>query len=160
LDPKFNFRYIVNFTGTPYIGNNYFTDVIYRYNIMEAMEGKKAGNFVIKKVNYVERDDSVGKKERMEIIYQNHQNNKKQYPLVKPITIFVTQKISGAEKLINEIKDFLREKEGLSIEKVEKKIIIVTSSPKHKEFVEELKNVDNSSNPVEWIVSVSMLTEG
>jgi len=149
LDPQFNFKYIVNFTGTPYIGNNYFADVIYRYNIMEAMEGKKAGNFVIKKINYVEKEDAISEKERMEIIYQNHKNNKKNYPLVKPLTIFITQKINGAEKLINKIKDFLREKEGLSIEEVEKKIIIVTSSPKHKEFVEALKKVDNKSNPIE-----------
>lgn len=72
----------------------------------------------------------------------------------------MTQRIVGAEKLANQIIDFLRNKEKLSLEKVSKKVIVVTSSPKHKEFLEELKKVDNSENPVEWIVSVSMLTEG
>lgn len=160
IDPKYNFKYIVNFSGTPYIGNNYFTDVVYRYNIMQAMEGQKAGNFVIKKINYVQKDTAINERERLEIIYQNHLRNKKSYPLVKPITIFVTQRIAGAEKLANKVKDFLREKEKLSLEKIDKKVIVITSSPKHKEFVEELKKVDNPRNPVEWIISVSMLTEG
>jgi len=160
IDPKYNFKYIVNFSGTPYIGNNYFTDVIYRYNIMQAMEGQKAGTFVIKKVNYVQKDTAINENERFQIIYKNHLNNKRKYPLVKPLTIFVTQRIAGAEKLSNKLKDFLMEKEKINFEKAGKKVIVVTSSPKHKEFVEELKKVDNPRNPVEWIVSVSMLTEG
>jgi type III restriction enzyme len=160
IDPKYNFKYIVNFSGTPYIGNNYFTDVVYRYNIMQAMEGQKAGNFVIKKINYVQKDTAINEHERLEIIYQNHLRNRKNYPLVKPITIFVTQRIAGAEKLSNKLKDFLMEKEKINFEKADKKVIVVTSSPKHKEFIEELKKVDNPRNPVEWIVSVSMLTEG
>jgi len=160
IDPKYNFKYIVNFSGTPYIGNNYFTDVVCRYNIMQAMEGRKAGTFVIKKVNYVQKDTAINENERFQIIYKNHLDNKKKYALVKPITIFVTQRIAGAEKLSNKLKDFLMEKEKINFEKVDKKVIVVTSSPKHKEFVEELKKVDNPRNPVEWIVSVSMLTEG
>ena len=160
IDPKYNFKYIVNFSGTPYVGNNYFSDVIYRYNIMQAMEGQKAGNFVIKKINYVQKDTAISEKERMEIIYRNHLENKKKYPLVKPITIFVTQRITGAEKLTNKVKDFIREKKKLSLDEVDKKVIVVTSSPKHKEFVEELKKINNYRNPVEWIISVSMLTEG
>jgi len=160
IDPKYNFKYIVNFSGTPYIGNNYFADVIYRYNIMQAMEGQKAGNFVIKKINYVQKDTAINENERFQIIYKNHLENKKKYHLVKPITIFVTQRIAGAEKLANKLKYFLMEKEKISLEKADKKVIVVTSSPKHKVFVEELKKVDNPRNPVEWIVSVSMLTEG
>ncbi len=160
IEPKYNFKYIVNFSGTPYIGNNYFTDVVYRYNIMQAMEGQKAGNFVIKKVDYVQKDTAINEGERMEIIYQNHLRNKKKYFLVKPITIFVTQRIVGAEKLANKLKDFLMEKEKISFERADKKVIVVTSSPKHKEFIEELKKVVNPRNAVEWIVSVSMLTEG
>jgi type III restriction enzyme len=160
IDPKYNFKYIINFSGTPYIGNNYFADVIYRYNIMQAMEGQKAGNFVIKKINYVQKDTAINEDERFQIIYKNHLENKKKYHLVKPITIFVTQRIAGAEKLANKLKYFLMEKEKISLEKADKKVIVVTSSPKHKVFVEELKKVDNPRNPVEWIVSVSMLTEG
>jgi type III restriction enzyme len=159
-DDKYNFHYIVNLSGTPYLGNSYASDVIYRYNIMDALNGKKASKFVIKKINYVDRETAVPENERLEIIYQNHQRNKKDYPKVKPITIFVTQRISGAETLTQKIKDFLQKKEKLSLEEVDKKAIVVTSSPKHEDNLRILKLVDDKTNKVEWIVSVSMLTEG
>lgn len=159
-DPKFNFKFIVNLSGTPYLGNNYATDVIYRYNIMDAMTGKKAGNFVIKKINYVQKDTAINEQERFEIIYSNHINNKKEYSKIKPLTVLVTQKITGAESLSQTLKDFLMKKENLSMEQIDKKVIVVTSSPKHAENVSILNSVDNKSNKVEWIISVSMLTEG
>ncbi len=159
-DKKYSFQFIVNLSGTPYLGNNYSADVIYRYNIMQAMSGKKAGNFVIKKIDYVQKDSAINEKERFEIIYHNHQNNKKRYSKVKPITVFVTQRITGADSLSQKLKDFLMEKEGLSIKEVDKKVIVVTSSPKHEENVKILKLVDDPANKVEWIISVSMLTEG
>ncbi len=159
-DPKFNFKYIVNLSGTLYLGNNYAADVIYRYNIIDAMRGKKAGNFVIKKINYVQKDTAINERERFEIIYNNHKNNKKEYSKIKPLTVLVTQKISGAEALSQKLKDFLMEKEKLSLEQADKKVLVVTSSPKHADNIVILKSVDNKSNKVEWIVSVSMLTEG
>jgi len=160
IEPKFNFRFIVNFSGTPYLGNNYATDVIYRYNIMDAMTGKKAGNFVIKKINYVQKDTAINEQERFEIILSNHNSNKKEYSELKPLTVLVTQKIAGAEKLARKLKDFLIKKENLSLEQADAKVIIVTSSPKHADNIRILKSVDNKLNKVEWIVSVSMLTEG
>lgn len=160
-DSQYNFRYIVGFSGTPYLGNEYASDVVCRYNIMQAMEGDKAGNFVIKKINYVQKDEAINEGERFEIIYGNHQKNKKQWNKAKKhITIFVTQRISGAERLANKLKNFLIDKEGISIDEAEKKVLVVTSSPKHEENRGILKTVDQPENPVEWIVSVSMLTEG
>ncbi len=50
--------------------------------------------------------------------------------------------------------------EGISEEDAAKKVLEVTSSPKHKENVRKLKEVDRQDSPVEWITSVSMLTEG
>jgi len=41
-----------------------------------------------------------------------------------------------------------------------KKTLIVTSAKEHEKNVELLTNVDDEKNPVEWITSVSMLTEG
>lgn len=160
LDSKFNFKFIVNLSGTPYLGNNYATDVIYRYNIMDAMTGVKAGNFVIKKINYVHKDAAINEQERFEIIYNNHKTNKKNYSKIKPITILVTQKITDAEKLSHDLKDFLMEKENISLDDVDRKVLVITSSPKHVENMAILKSVDNKSNEVEWIISVSMLTEG
>lgn len=160
-DPKYDFKYIVGFSGTPYLGNEYARDVVYRYNIMQAMEGDKAANFVIKKINYVQKDEAINEIERFEIIYHNHQNNRKQWNKAKKhITIFVTQTISGAEKLANKIKNFLMDKEKITVDEADKKVLVVTSSPKHEQNREILKDVDSPENPVEWIVSVSMLTEG
>lgn len=160
-DKKYNFKYLVGFSGTPYLGNEYARDVVYRYNIMQAMEGDKGANFVIKKIDYVHKDEAINERERFEIIYKNHQSNKKQWRKAKKhITIFVTQTIAGAEKLENKIKNFLMDKEKISIDDADGKVLVVTSSPKHEQNREILKKVDEPGNPVEWIVSVSMLTEG
>lgn len=160
-DKKYNFKYIVGFSGTPYLGNEYASDVVYRYNIMQAMEGDNAANFVIKKIHYVQKDEAIDERERLEIIYHNHQNNKKQWKKAKKhITIFVTQTISRAEKLANKIRNFLMDKEKITIDEADDKVLVVTSSPKHQQNREILRSVDEPENPVEWIVSVSMLTEG
>lgn len=160
-DNKYNFKYIVGFSGTPYMTNEYATDVIYRYNIMQAMEGDKAGNFVIKKIDYVQKDEAINERERFEIIYRNHQRNKKSWNKAKKhITIFVTQTMAGAEKLANRIKNYLIDMKKATISEADKKVLAVTSSPKHEKNREILKTVDEPENPVEWIVSVSMLTEG
>ena len=44
---------------------------------------------------------------------------------------------------------------------IQDKVLIVTSSDKHKNNLIKLKNVDSKTeSKVEWIISVSMLTEG
>ena len=43
---------------------------------------------------------------------------------------------------------------------IEKKVIVVTSDKEHKQNILKLSNVDDISEPVEWIISVAMLTEG
>ena len=37
VNEEFNFSFIVNFTGTPYIDDEYFSDVIYRYPVSKAI---------------------------------------------------------------------------------------------------------------------------
>lgn len=160
-DGKYNFRYIVGFSGTPYLENIYASDVVYRYNIMQAMEGDNAGSYVIKKINYVQKDEAIDDGERFEIIRKNHLENKKQWKKAKKhITIFVHQTILGAEKLANKLKNFLVDRENITIDEADRRVLVVTSSPKHELNREILKKVDDPENPVEWIVSVSMLTEG
>lgn len=161
MDKKYDFKYIVGFTGTPYKGNEYARDVIYRYSIMEAMEGDLAGNFVIKKINYVQKAEAKRWYQKMEEIYANHERNKRQWKRAKKhVTIFVTKTINAADKLANEMKNFLIDKEKIDIDVADKKVLVVTSSPKHEANREILKTVDEPINPVEWIVSVTMLTEG
>jgi type III restriction enzyme len=79
---------------------------------------------------------------------------------VKPITILVTRNISACRRLTEKLIAFLAKKEKMSIEKVKEKVLIVTSANEHKKNIQILRRVDNKGNPVEWITSVSMLSEG
>ncbi len=155
LNPDYNFKYILGFTGTAYIENEYFNDVIYRYSLREAIEDK-----VVKNIDYVQKDDSLNRNEKFQKIYINHQENKDKYPRVKPLTILVTKDISSAKNLREDLVDFLEEKEELPREEIEKKVLIVTSADEHKANIPKLKTVDDKNDSTEWIVSVSMLTEG
>ena len=155
LSQDFNFKYILGFTGTAYIEDEYFNDVIYRYSIREAVNDK-----VIKSVDYVAKDENIDKNEKFQKIYDNHDEFVKKYRLIKPLTILVTKDISKAKTLQEDLIDFLEKRERISRKAIEKKVLIVTSHKDHKKNVLELKNVDDKENSVEWIVSVSMLTEG
>lgn len=154
MSKDYNFKYIIWFTGTAYIDNDYFNDVIYRYSLREAIENK-----FVKNIEYVQKDDSSGKSEKFQKIYQNHKDNIDKYPRVKALTILITADIGKAEDLEEELIDFLEKKEGLSREVIKGKVLIITSDKKHKSNLVKLKHVDSKESEVEWIVSVSMLTE-
>ena len=154
LDSNYNFNYILGLTGTAYIENDYFPDVIYRYSLRKAIEEKN-----VKDINYAIKDDTSSTREKFQKIYQNHLRNKERYSLIKPITIFVCANINNASNLKEDIIDYLIGELNLSYEEISKKVLLITS----KSSVEEkllLKNVDDKNSPIEWIVSVSMLTEG
>lgn len=155
LNPNYNFKYILGFTGTAYHDNEYFNDVIYRYSLRDAINDN-----VVKKVDYVQKDDSANVAEKLEKIYQNHQGNIDKYPKIKPLTIMVTKDIKNAKRLRQEVIHFLHRKGGLPREVYEEKVLIVTSNSQHKGNLAKLRSVDQRENPAEWIVSVSMLTEG
>ena len=177
--PDFGFRQIVNVTGTPYVDDDYFPDVVFRYGLKQAIADK-----VVKKPNY-KLEDTYSAHDWQKT-YAIHQQNRKNYGKeLKPISIVVTQEIARCVEVWRELVDFLIAKEKISREEAEKKAIWVTSgvpssgeakarveavyvprddkdSPekRRKENLASLKEVDDSSSPVEWIVSVSMLTEG
>jgi type III restriction enzyme len=182
LKADYGFRFIVNVTGTAYLGNDrddYFPDVIYRYGLKQAI-----ANEVVKKPNY--KLEETYKTHDWQKTYAIHQQNQKEYgKLLKPISIIVTQEIWRCVDVWNELVKFLMTKEGISRADAEKKTIWVTSgvpssgdakecvlanygarddkdSPekRRKENLTQLREVDDSYNSVEWIVSVSMLTEG
>ena len=155
LNSDYNFKYILGFTGTAYIEDNYFNDVIYRYSLRQAVDDK-----MVKMVDYVSKDESISELEKFQKIYDNHQRNKDNYPRVKPLSILITKDITKCKQLATRLTDFLEEKEGIPREEIEKKILIVTSHNDHKANVAHLNYVDQKDNPVEWITSVSMLTEG
>ncbi len=155
LSPDYNFKYIIGFTGTAYQGNEYFNDVIYRYSLRDAIEDK-----IVKSVHYVQEDSSEGNDEKFQKIYQNHKENIDKYPKVKPLSILITKDISRAKSLHEGLINFLKKKEGQPREHIEGKVLIVTSHNDHKANMSKLKTVDDKGNTAEWIVSVSMLTEG
>lgn len=177
--PDYWFQFIVNVTGTPYVENDYFPDVVFRYGLKQAIADE-----VVKKPDYKVEDTYT--EHDWQKTYAIHQQNQKDYgKYLKPISIVVTQEIAGCVEVWRELVDFLIKKESITREEAEKKAIWVTSgvpssgpaksrveavySPRHdkdspeKRRVENLaalKLVDEPDNPVEWIVSVSMLTEG
>lgn len=156
INSDYNFKYVLGFTGTAYYENEYFNDVIFRYSLRKAIEDK-----IIKNVEYVREDDSGSEPEKFQKIYQNHQDNRKRYSKINPLTIMVTKDINQAKKLYNKLIDFLIEADNLEKKDVEKKILIVTSAREHARNLLLLKHVDNKDeSSVEWIISVSMLTEG
>lgn len=155
INPDYNFKYILGFTGTAYHDNEYFNDIIYRYSLREAIEGR-----IVKSIEYTKEDNSENENERFQKIYQNHQDNVRNYDKVKPLSILITKDISKAKELKNDLVDFLIKQEKLSKEEIEKQVLIVTSHNDHKANLPKLKTVDDKNDPTKWIISVSMLTEG
>lgn len=179
INPDYGFRYLIQVTGTPYIGNDYFSDVIYRFGLKQAIEAK-----VIKKPDYV--IEETHKKQSWDKIHAVHEQNRQEYGAkLRPISIVVTKDIAECVEQWQSLVAYLVKKEKLSRVEAEKKVIWVTSgiptrkadkervmaaySPRdakdspnkrREEHLTALKTVDDPASPVEWIVSVSMLTEG
>lgn len=154
LNEEYNFKYILGLTGTAYIENDYFPDVIYRYSLRKAIDEK-----VVKDITYAIKDDTSTIREKFQKIYQNHLRNKEKYSLIKPISIFVCANINNASNLKEDLIDYLVSETNLPYDDITEKVLLITSksSPEEKLI---LKNVDDRNSPIEWIVSVSMLTEG
>lgn len=154
-DTQYGFRYHIGFTGTAYRDDEYFNDVLYRYSLRQAIDEK-----IVKNINYVDEDVSDNDYEKFQKICHNHQKNKIKYPSIKPISIIVTSDINSAKNLYDDFVEFLVSTTLDDEDTIEKKVLIVTSHKDHKDNIPKLQNVDDKNDPVEWIISVSMLTEG
>jgi type III restriction enzyme len=155
LDPDYGFRYIIGVSGTCYVKDEYFADVIYRYSLRQAMEER-----YVKRVLYVAEMPQTGDPDhKWQLIYGRHQEIKKRLASKKilPLTIIVTAKITQCEEVAEELKDFLVEKDKLTREAVDQKVLVVYNNAPD---VPKLRHVDRPTSQVEWVVSVSMLTEG
>lgn len=153
--PAYGFRYHVGVSGTCYVGNDYFADVVHRYSIRDAINDRW-----VKDVFYVAKDDSTTDGERFQKLLQQHETNRKTYKPLKPLTIAVTKNIKAAEDLHDALVEFLAKHLPGGFAEAESKVLVVTSSPKHEKNVLTLRTVDDPVNPVEWVVSVAMLSEG
>jgi type III restriction enzyme len=134
---------------------------------------------IVKKIDYKVEEEST-KDKGFDETYQNHLDNQQKYAdRLKPITIVITDRIVTCIQVWNDLVHYISGKESISYEQAAKKVIWVTSgvpsNSSEKAVVESileqpekarkdnlslLKTVDEPDNPVEWIVSVSMLTEG
>jgi len=158
LDPKYQFRYIVGVSGTCYVGNNYFSDVIYRYSLRQAIEER-----FVKSVEYVaEMPGTNDPDEKWQLIWNRHQDWKKRLKSrgIRPLTIVVTSDIKTCKLVQEELQEWIKGWEKLSVDDAKAKVLAVSSHKDHKANLSALKNVDSPLSPVEWIVSVSMLSEG
>jgi len=158
LNPDYGFRYVVGVSGTCYIGDDYFTDVVSRYSLRQAIEQR-----FVKKVEYVaEMPQTDNPDEKWQLIDNRHQDRKKRLKKqgIRPLTIIVTRDINTCKLVAEELQAFLEEWEKISAEDAKKKVLAVSSSSEHQVNVAKLKTVDTQASKVEWIVSVSMLSEG
>lgn len=159
LNPEYGFRCVVGVSGTCYVGDDYFADVVSRYSLREAIEQRfvKTVDYVSQMPVEVELDE-----EKWQLIYKRHEGWKRKLKKrrIRPLTIIVTKDIRACERVAEELIDFLKDWEKLSAEQAAKKVLPVTSSPKHQPNVARLKLVDSRTSKVEWIVSVAMLNEG
>ena len=103
LNEDYNFKYILGFTGTAYIDDEYFNDVIYRYSLRSAIDDK-----IVKTIDYVQKDDvSRDREYKFQKIRENHETNKRKYPNIKPISILITKDIKSAKNLYEDFIDFM-----------------------------------------------------
>jgi type III restriction enzyme len=159
----FGFRFIVGFSGTCYIKNEYFTDVLARYSLRQAMD-----DGVVKSIDYVVEDSPGDQHEKWQKIYANHAAAKRKYKKVKPLTIIVTRDIAMCKRVEDELVAFIADREHTTLKRAAKKVMRVHTPRAGKEDKVVASNIvalrngelDDKKYPVEWVCSVSMLTEG
>lgn len=154
-DPAYNFRYIIGVSGTCYVKDDYFSDVIYRYSLRQAMEER-----FVKRVLYVaEMPQTSEPDHKWQLINSRHEEIKRKLASknLLPLTIIVTARINQCEEVAEELKDFLVNTERISRESADERVLVVYNNAPD---LPKLGSVDRPNSKVEWIVSVSMLNEG
>jgi type III restriction enzyme len=157
-NPMFGFRYVVGLSGTCYIGNDYFSDVVFRYSLRQAIEEK-----FVKRVEYVaEMPETTAADERWQLVHQRHTDNKHRLKSrqIKPLTIVVTADIRSCKQTAAELSDFLKSQPDYAGIDTAMVVLPVTSASEHQPSIPLLRRVDDVASPVEYVVSVAMLSEG
>jgi type III restriction enzyme len=155
MNPEYGFKYVLGATGTPYVEDEYFSDVIYRYSLRQATEDR-----YIKRVEYVaEMPKTPDPDEKWQLIHARHEETKRKLKRRKllPLTIVVTARINRCKEVADELKEFLIENDGISRANADERVLVVYNNAPD---VAKLRTVDTNASKVEWIVSVSMLNEG
>lgn len=161
-----DFKYVLGFTGTAYKrkgktgdANEYLSDVIYRFPLRDAIE-----QGYVKDIEYIDKEDMPSDdNERWQIILESHEKiaeHLKETAGILPVTIIVAGEKRRADAQAKKFKTFLQKKRNLSEEEVNRKVLCVHSGNSAAGDRLRLRDVDRTDNPVEFIFSVSMLTEG
>lgn len=156
-DEEFGFHYVIGLSGTCYVGNEYFADVIHRFSLRQAMEQS-----FVKKVQYVAempRDAHRAEEEKWQLAHNHHEEIRSKLRAHKllPLTIVVTKDIATCKEIAERFSTFLSERTGETKESIKEKVLVVYSGAGD---LIRLPRVDQENSKVEWIFSVSMLNEG
>jgi type III restriction enzyme len=155
-DAQYGFRYVIGLSGTCYLGNEYFSDVIYRYSLREAMEEK-----FVKKVQYVAEMPQTrhAEEEKWQLVLNRHEEIRRKLKphKLRPLTIVVTKDIRSCQDVSEKFKAFLREHSNKGRDQIDAQVLVIHSNAPD---LARLASVDNATSKVEWIFSVSMLNEG
>ncbi len=155
-DNDFGFRYIIGLSGTCYIGNDYFSDVIYRYSLRQAMEQR-----FVKKVQYVAEMPRTNQQEneKWQLVLNHHEEIRRKLRAhkIRPLTIVITRDIRGCKDVAEKLKAFLTEETEKNREQIDEQVLVIHSDAPD---LPRLANVNSAGSKVEWILSVSMLSEG
>jgi type III restriction enzyme len=159
---EYAFGAVLGLSGTcyhPRKDQSYFADVIYRYPIRDAIADRHA-----KEVDYV--TDAIGDfspsvDAQLEALWKAHNTAKELLATsgspIKPLALVVTALQKDADKLADRLIKWAKRHKNTDIAD---KVIVVTSAKDHEEGRRRLATVDDPSSTVEFIISVSMLTEG
>lgn len=153
---KINFKYNIGVSGTCYYSdNNYFSDVIYRYSLKTAIEQQR-----VKTVEYISEDNVPNKsEERWQVIINSHNDIKKKLKIL-PISIVITDKTTTCDNIAKDFKTYLKKHLNISDAEVNERVLVIHSKSSTAGDRLKLRTVDDKDSKVEWIFSVSMLTEG
>ena len=154
-NPEYGFKIVMGFSGTCYIDNNYFSDVIYRYSLRQSIEER-----FVKKIRYITDIETTGEEnEEWQLRLNMHEVKRKELKKRKitPLSIVVTPTIVKCKAVGEELRQYLVDYQDYSEEEsLEKVIVVYNNAPD----VAKLPHLDDKENKVEWVVSVSMLNEG
>ena len=101
LNPEYGFRYVLGVSGTCYVGDEYFADVVSRYSLRQAIEQR-----FVKTVKYVaEMPQTDNPEEKWQLIYNQHTASKKELKRrrIRPLTIIVTKDIKSCKRVGEEL---------------------------------------------------------
>lgn len=154
-DEGYGFRYVLGVSGTCYVKNDYFADVIYRYSLLKAQE-----EHYVKRVDYaVEMTEAEDDDEKWQLIHNRHEDTKRKLKARRllPLTIIVTPTIKRCQEVAEELKEFLVGTDRIKPETADDRVLVIYNNAPD---VRRLGLVDTAGSKVEWIIAVSMLNEG